>query len=162
MNMDDLLLLLHPAFGVLAVLAALWVFVDGLSVRADFALANPNIKRMRRAAALVAVFLWLSYFLGGYWYVQHYPADREIIKAGPWPFGHSLFMETKEHLFFSLLLLGTYLPIATFHPGLPNEKAARNLVLTVAAFVVLLGLVMEGSGAIVSFAARAGMLARQG
>lgn len=152
--MSQIILLSHPTFGVLAVLAAVWVFVETLNASLG------NRQRIRNAAWLVAVFLWLSYLAGGYWYVNFYGPERDIIKAGPWPFAHSFFMETKEHLFFVLLLLGTYLPITTSHPALATDRWAQRLVLTVATLIVLLGLAMEGAGAIISFGVKEGLLAR--
>lgn len=152
--MSQIILLSHPTFGVLAVLAAVWVFVETLNASLG------NRQRIRNAAWLVAVFLWLSYLAGGYWYVNFYGPERDIIKAGPWPFAHSFFMETKEHLFFVLLLLGTYLPITTSHPALATDRWAQRLVLTVATLIVLLGLAMEGAGAIISLGVKEGLLAR--
>ena len=89
----ELILMLHPTFGVLAVLAAGWVFVEALNA------SNANISRLRSASVLTAVFMWLTYIVAGYWYVVFYGADKAIIKGGPWPIAHGFFMETKEHVF---------------------------------------------------------------
>ena len=81
-------------------------------------------------------------------------------KAGPWPFAHTFFMEIKEHLFFALLMISTYLPIAVSGNQLVANRGARNLVLMLAGLVVLLGLAMEGSGAIVGLGVKMGLLGR--
>lgn len=107
----------------------------------------------------MTVLVWLSFLFGGYWYVQYYAADKAIIKAGPWPFAHDFFMETKEHLFLTMLLLGTYLPISVQN-NLAADRGTRLLVLTVAALVVLLGLAMEGEGALVGLGVKMGLLGR--
>jgi hypothetical protein len=151
---SEIVLMLHPAFGVLGILAGVWVFVEGLNARED------NLRRIRNASLAAAVLIWLACLAGGYWYVVFYAADKAIIKAGPWPFAHSFFMETKEHLFFFLLLLSTYLPMAAADSRLPEDRGARRLVLAVAALVVLLGLVMEGFGAIIGLGVREGLMAR--
>jgi len=150
----EVLLMLHPAFGVLALFAGVWVFVEVLNA------APGNVNRIRNASLILAVLMWLSFILGGYWYVAFYAADRAIIKAGPWPFAHELFMENKEHLFFTLLLLSTYLPIVAASRQLAADKGERNLVLVVCALIVALGLVMEGSGALVGIGAKVALLAR--
>jgi len=154
----EFILMLHPSFGVLAMLAAVWVFVEVLNV------SDANRRRIKTASLAVAVLIWLSYVLGGYWYVTHYAADKAIIKQGPWPFAHGFFMETKEHLFFVLLLISTYLPIAasnlTSGSQLVLDRGARNLLLTLAALVVLLGFAMEGSGAIVGLGVKMGLLGK--
>ena len=64
-----------------------------------------------------------------------------MIKAGPWPFAHGFFMETKEHLFLVLLLLSTYLPLVASN-DLVGSVASRRLVVLCAGLVVLLGLVV--------------------
>lgn len=150
--MKEIILMLHPTFGVLAVLAAVWVYVDALN--AD---TTPPA-RLRVAALAVAVFVWLAFLFGAYWYVQFYAADKAIILAGPWPFAHRFIMETKEHMFFTLLLLGTFLPLAARN-GLSADRGARLLVLTSAALVALLGLAMEGAGAVVALGVKMGLLA---
>ena len=154
--MKEIILMLHPTFGVLGVLAAVWVFVEVLNASAQ------NRARIQRVALLAAIFIWLSYLAGGYWYVQYYSVDRDIIKAGPWPFAHTVVMETKEHVFFALLLLSTYLPVAARAAAdrIAEDSGARNLLLTITAFIVLLGLAMEGGGAVVALGAKLGLIGR--
>ena len=149
--MQNFLLLTHPATGGLATLAALWVFVDTLNNSSD------SEARIKKVSLICAGLIWLTYFLGGYLYVMDYAADKEIIKAGPWAFGHNYFMEVKEHVFLMLLLLATYLPIAAFD-GLGSNKAARKIVLWVSGLIVPISLSMEVSGAIISLAVKIGLL----
>jgi hypothetical protein len=150
---NETILLLHPTFGVLGMIAAVWLFVDTLN-------ASPsNVARIRSAAMVCAVLIWLAYIAGGYWYVMFYGADKAVILDGPWPFAHALFMETKEHLFFMVLLLATFLPIAAT-PNVVQRGASRSVVLWSSALVVLMGLGMEGAGAIISMGAKVGLLAK--
>ena len=79
--------------------------------------------------------------IGGYWYVFSYKADKAIILKSPWPFAHSFFMETKEHLVILLLMLATYLPIAAAGHLLANKDA-------------------RGEGATIAMGVKAGLLAR--
>ncbi len=144
----------HVAFGVLGILAGIWVFVEVLNV------SEGNKGRIKKASIAVAVFMWLAYISAGYWYVNLYGADKAVIKAGPWPWAHGFFMEVKEHIFFTLLLLSTYLPIAVYSNSLLANKKARNLVLVVAGLIVILGLTMEGFGAVVAMGVKMGLLAR--
>ncbi len=146
------ILLSHVLFGVLGILGGVWVVAEVLNV------SESNIKRIKYASIAVALFIWLSYLLGGYWYVEYYGVNRDIILAGPWPWAHSFFMEVKEHVFFSLLFLSTFLPVAVYNSNLHADRSARNLVLTVAGLIVLLGLTMEGFGAVISMGVRMGLL----
>jgi len=150
----EIILMLHPTFGVLALVAAVWVFVEALNA------SEANISRLRSASVLAAILIWLAYIVGGYWYVIFYGGDKALIKAGPWPFAHGFVMETKEHLFLTLLLLGTFLPIAAYG-DVVKKKVTRNLVLWTSALVVLLGLAMEGAGALISMGVKVALLAKQ-
>jgi hypothetical protein len=106
-----------------------------------------------------AIFMWLAFFIGGFWYVTSYSADKAIILKGPWPFTHNFFMETKEHLVILLLMLVTYLPIAAAN-NLSANKDARRVVLWVAGMIVLLALMIEGEGATIAMGVKVGLLAR--
>jgi hypothetical protein len=152
--MTVIILMLHVLFGMLCILATLWVFVDALNA------SERNLSRIRWMSLAAAGFMWLAFVAGGYWYVIFYPADKALILKGPWPFAHSYFMETKEHLVIMLLLLATYLPIAAAN-DLAANKEARRLVLWVAALVPLLGLMIEGHGAIISMGVKVALLAKQ-
>ncbi len=119
---NDAILLAHATFGVLGTLSAVWVFVETLNAR------EQNAWRIRRAALAVAIYMVLAWIFGGYWYLHYYPVERAMILKGSWPFAHTLFMETKEHLFLMTLILSLYLPIAAWDE-LHVRAAARKMVL---------------------------------
>ena len=149
--MKEIVLLGHVLFGVGCIIAAVWVLVDVLNANEGNRI---RIKWMSRA---VAVFMWLAFAIGGFWYVADYSADKAVILKGPWPFAHDYFMETKEHFVITLLLLATYLPIAASN-NLAANKVARRLVLCVAALVAVLGLMAEGHGAIIAMGVKGGAI----
>jgi len=148
-------LLLHPTFGVLGMMAAVWVFVEALNPRED------NVGRLRLAASSTTVLIWLAYIAAGYYYVLYYGADKGLIKAGPWPWAHGLIMETKEHVFFLVLLLATLLPFVVNGP-IVKSAAVRKLALWTSAGVVLVALAMEGAGAFIAMGAKVALLAQVG
>jgi hypothetical protein len=148
-------LLVHPTFGVLGMVAAVWVFVETLNASKD------NESRIRTVAMTSTVLIWLAYLTAGYFYVVHYGADKAVIKEGPWPLAHALFMETKEHIFFLTLLLASFLPIATAG-SIANSRAKRKLILWSSAGVGLLALAMEGAGAVISMGVKVGLAAQLG
>lgn len=150
--MNELILMAHVMFGVACLITTLWVFVEVLHV------SEANRGRIRKMSCAAAVFMWLAFLIAGYWYVFSYPADKAVILKGPWPFAHSFFMETKEHLVILLLMLATYLPIAAAGDLMAN-KEARRVVLWVAGLVVLLALAMEGEGATIAMGVKMGLLA---
>lgn len=145
--MSDLILFAHPTLGVLGIMAAVWVFVEALN--ADAA----NQARIRTAAWAVAICIAASYLIGGYWYVTYYYLEKAVILKGPWPFAHNFFMETKEHVFFGLLVLALLLPIVV-RQNLATSRGARAVTMTVAALVMLNALAMEGAGAVINHGAK--------
>ena len=145
--------MIHVLLGVSCMVATVWLFVDVLHA------SIANQKRITCLSRFIALAMWLAFLVAGYWYVQLYPADKAIILKGPWPFAHSFFMETKEHLVILLLLLTTYLPFVAANQ-LAQNKEARKLTLWVAALIVLLALGMEGEGAVIAMGVKVALLAR--
>lgn len=145
--MSDIILFAHPTFGVLGILASVWVFVEAMNA------SEANQRRIRYAAAAVTVCIVLAYMLGGFWYVNYYYAEKALILKGPWPWAHNFVMETKEHLFFIPLILALYLPIVAAKK-LATNTAARVTVMVVAGFVILNALAIEGAGAVINHGAK--------
>ena len=148
---SDAVLLAHATVGVLGTLSAVWVFVETLNAN------QHNARRIQMAALAVAVFMVLAWIAGGYWYLHYYPVEKALILQGPWPFAHNLFMETKEHLFLMTLILSLYLPMAARDSPHANTTA-RRMLLSVAFLIVLTGLAIEGSGAVIDHGVKVALL----
>jgi len=148
MSTQDIILFIHPTFGVLGILAAVWVFVEALN-------ATPATRQRTWRASLIAAGLFaLTWFFAGWFYTLYYHSgDQAIIGNGPVPWTHSFVMETKEHLFFIPLILAFYLPFVA-RLDLSVNKAARNMVLALTTLIVLNGLAIEGAGAIINWGAK--------
>jgi hypothetical protein len=145
--------MLHVLFGVLGILLAVALFVDVLNV------SQKNIPRIRALSVSTAASMILSYLIGGWWYVVHYAPERDIIRSGAWKWAHTFFMEWKEHVFFVLLFLSILLPILAYRNDLMVPQN-RNLLLIATMLVVLLGLAMDGSGAIITRGVIVGYIGR--
>jgi hypothetical protein len=149
--MTQVILMTHVLFGMLCIVTSVWVFVDVLNAN------EANQGRIKTMSIAVAVFMWLAYLIGGYWYVVFYGADKAVILKGPWPFAHSFFMEMKEHVVIMLLLLTTLLPIVASN-NLAINKAARKVTLWVVGLIVLVGMAMDGAGAIIGIGVKVALL----
>ncbi len=146
--------LLHAACGTLAMLAALWTLAELRSAGAA------SLRRARRAAWSAAAAIGLSFLLGGIVYREVYPLDKPWILAGPLPWAHGIVMETKEHLFFSLLILACYLPVSLRGLDEGSDPRERRPAVTAAVLVVLLVLLMEAGGALTNLGLKLGAFAR--
>ena len=149
--MTEVILMTHVIFGMLCILAAVWVFVDVLNAN------EANQRRIRVLSVAVPVLMWLTFLVGGYWYVVFYGADKALILKGPWPFSHKFFMEMKEHVVIMLLLMTMYLPIAAAQ-NLSANKAARKVVLWLTGLIILIGVAMDGAGAIIGIGVKVALL----
>src|SRR5258708_30911971 len=129
-NMNEIILMAHVLFGLGAMVAAVWLFVDVLNA------SEASLGRVRGISWGAAGLMWLAFIVGGYWYVTSYKVDKAIILKGPWPFAHNMIMETKEHLVIMLLLLVTYLPIVADN-NLAASKEARRLMLWLTGIIAL-------------------------
>ena len=150
--MKEIILMLHPTFGVLGIISAFWVLVETLNA------SDKNRNRICIASIFVTVFMVLTWIAGGYWYVVHYAVDKAVILKGPWPFAHNFFMETKEHLFFMTLVLSLFLPMVVWMNNLASNRSARIVVFTVTAFIILSALALEGAGSVIAMGVKLGLV----
>ena len=141
----------HVVFGLMGILAALVVLVDLQN------LSSNNVRRIKLLSWVVAAGIILSYILGGFWYVTHYAVDKEIIKAGSWPWAHNLVMEIKEHTFFMILILSGFLPLLLSQLRSSDDFKYLSLAKSSSALIVILGLMMEASGAVIALGVRMGL-----
>ncbi len=146
-------IMVHVLFGVLGIILAVALFVYVLNA------SEKNIPTIRSLSLWTAVSMIVSYVIGGWWYVTHYAPERAIIRAGQWSWAHTFFMEWKEHVFFSLLFLSILLPIIAYRNDLLVPEN-RKLLLVATLLVVLIGLAVDGSGAIISRGVIVGYMGR--
>jgi hypothetical protein len=145
--MNDLILFAHPTLGVVGIMASVWLLVEALNA------SEANQQRIQVAAWTAAVCIILAYVVGGYWYVNFYYAEKALILKGPWPFAHNFFMETKEHVFFGLLVLAILLPIVA-RQKLAKNWSAKAMTIAVAILVIGNAFAMEGAGAVINHGAK--------
>ena len=145
--------MVHVLFGVLGIMLAVALLVYVLNAN------EKNIPTIRCLSLWTALSICLSYVIGGWWYVVHYYPERDIIRAGAWKWAHTFFMEFKEHFFFALLLLSILLPIIAYRNDL-TVLENRRFLLIVISLVILIGLVVDGSGAIISRGVIVGYMGR--
>ena len=149
--MVQFIMMLHVLFGMLFICTVIWLFVDVLNA------GEANKERIKKMSLAAAIFMWLAYLIGGYWYVVFYNAEKAVILKGPWAFSHSFFMEMKEHVVLMLVLLATFLPIIASNDFSLN-RAARKVMLWITGLAVLIGIAMDGAGAIIGVGVKMALL----
>ena len=66
-------------------------------------------------------------------------------------------MEVKEHVILMLVLLATFIPIIGSHNFAVN-RPARKAMLWINGLAILLGIAMDGAGAIIGVGVKMGLL----
>ena len=142
---------LHLAFAILGIDFFLWL--------AGEVIANP-VKRSRMlfiAGAGLVSFL-LSWFVGGYYYVNFYGTlVKPIIKAGSAPWAHAIAMEAKEHIFLLVIpLAATTFFLAFLKKNTIQENGLKMPFLILTLLIAFIALSLGLMGYIISAAARWG------
>lgn len=145
-----LMLIVHVLTGVGAVILSYAVWMMLLK-------QMPNILRAAKAAWWAFALTVASWITGGYYYVVYYgTAVKPVIKAGKYPWAHTLMTEAKEHLFL-------FLPVLTFALAIvlwmqrereKTDKELQRALVVLAAVTVLLGIAITLFGVVISGAYR--------
>lgn len=85
---------------------------------------------LKQLSVFTALLSWLVLLPSAKLYLTFYPATKTVIKAGAWPWAHSIIMETKEHWGLLLPLIATV--AAWLVMSGKNEKSRRWWVLLIA------------------------------
>ncbi len=146
----EFLLVSHVITGLLGVIAFYGAWLSLLHV-------SPDPRFLRRASLGGLVFLLLSWFTGGYYYATYYgQAVRSVIKAGPYPWAHTVFMEAKEHIFLFLPFLAVVVTLLVWQsaPELSTRPDLKRALTWLTGVLTGLGIIITLAGAVVSGAVR--------
>jgi hypothetical protein len=141
-----LLIVSHVLLGVLGTVCAM------LSLHH---LIRSSTKKFVRYAVLEFVFTLSTTFTGGLHYENGYQEDKKIILNGSFPLAHSLFMEVKEHLFITLLLISLFLQVRIHFTRFNfNDRGFQREGKTILVSIIILGLLMSLLGVVVNMGFR--------
>ncbi len=152
--MANLLIGLHAFLGELGLASFLWVFIETLNPQ------KQRVKRAKIAALLGTIFLFASWFIGGYYYTTDYGTNvKPLIKEGPQPWAHGVFMEAKEHIFLFLPFLSflTFSLIKQYENNLEKNKKIKKSILWLCTLIIIIGALMAFMGYLISTGARSAL-----
>ncbi len=143
-------LVAHIILGLIAIAAlyAVWMGLLKKRLAARF---------LAWSAWISAISFFLSWLSGGYYYVVHYgKAVKPLIKAGPYPWAHTVVMEAKEHIFLFLpfCALVIALAISFLGPKIEEYPVIRRALAFLTGIAVFVGIAITLSGVLISGAAR--------
>lgn len=138
----------HVFFALLSMLAAAF----GLGMLITGKIDND---KFRKLAIILAILVWLSWFAVAPVYTQQYGIDKGKIKAYPETVAaHAIGMESKEHIFYTGLILATIVPIIAYSVDIEESKGARKLMISILLLLILGGITLDALGAWISIAAK--------
>lgn len=148
--LQELALIAHIFLGVAAVifLYTVWLGLVHKQMR-------PAALRTRSMWAFVLTFL--SWLTGAFYYVTYYgTAVKPVIKAGSYPWAHTIMTESKEHFFLFLPLLAFVLWMVVWAMGdrLQTEETLRRALAWVSAVTTCIGIAVTLFGVAISGAVR--------
>ncbi len=105
-------------------------------------------KWLKAVSAITAAISWLLLLPAGLLYLTFYPATKTVIKAGAWPWAHSIIMETKEHWGLLLPVVATVATLLVFDGKEAESKKWWILLLVVSFLIAIFGRIVKmGAGA---------------
>ncbi len=152
--MDIVLRFLHIGLGELTLLTTI-----GVVAALIWGAQNRKVLIAKIAALAGVISAVLSWVIAGIYYVVFYGPDvKPAVKSGPWPWAHSIFMESKEHIFLFLPFLAVLLLFLVwkYANNWDEERSIRISILTVGALTILIPVLMMFSGYLVSTGYRLG------
>lgn len=144
---------LHLGFAILGIDAFLWLL-------GELAANAGSVRRRAIAAAAGFAGYFLTWIIGGYYYVRFYgPLVKPVIKAGSAPWAHAIAMEAKEHIFlFAMPIAVTVCFLAQLETQELESLGLRKGFIMLTALIAGLGLSFGLMGFIISAAARWGAI----
>src|SRR3989338_11347204 len=107
--------------------------IGGLSVMVFSIIIVLYLKKQAKWLKPLSIFTaflsWLVILPSALLYLIFYPATKTVIKAGSWPWAHSIIMETKEHWGILLPIIAT--TAAWLVVSGKNEKSRKWWILLI-------------------------------
>jgi len=142
------LLLTHIFIGLCGIVAS-YIVLMGLLKKEVF------LRRVKTAAFFAFLAYLITWITGGGYYLNIYgPIIKPLINKGEYPWAHSFFMETKEHIFLFLPIISFVIWLALISSNehiIKNDSLRRSIMLlaalsfAISVAVALFGVVVSGA-----------------
>jgi len=133
--MRDLLLYLHIIAGLSVITFSIVILLQ-----------DKKSNWLKPLSAITAAISWLLLLPSGKLYLTFYPATKTLIKAGSWPWAHSIFMETKEHWGLLLPIIATTAAFLVYSDRFKESRKWWILLMILAALIGVMGRIVTMGG----------------
>lgn len=131
--MRDLALFAHIILGLALVVLPVVILLE----------LNKKSSLLKPLSALAAGISWLLLLPAGVLYINFYPATKTLIKAGAWPWAHSIIMETKEHWGLLLPVIATVAALLVFSGRAKESRRWWILVMVLSIAIAVFGRIVK-------------------
>ncbi|MEK6853173.1 MAG: hypothetical protein AABX64_00655 [Nanoarchaeota archaeon] len=98
---------------------------------------------LKSLSAAIAALSWALLFPSGKLYLTFYPATKTLVKAGSWPWAHSVVMETKEHWGLLLPVIATVAAALVYSGKTKESRKWWILVIVLSALLGMMGRIVK-------------------
>lgn len=131
--MRDLVLFAHIILGGALVVLPIVILLE----------LNKKSSLLKPLSALAAGISWLLLLPAGVLYINFYPATKTLIKAGAWPWAHSIIMETKEHWGLLLPVIATVAAFLVFSGRAKESRRWWIFVMALSITIAVFGRIVK-------------------
>lgn len=111
----------------------------------------PNYVFVSRSAWSAAALFLLSWATSAYYYVTYYgTAVKPRILEGDTPFSHTLFMESKEHIFLLLPFMAISIALCAAYLRLHGDDELRKSTAVLTFVALVFGIAITAAGMFIS------------
>lgn len=134
--MRDLMLYLHIIAGLSIIMLSIVILLQ----------TQKKSMWLKPLSAITAAMSWLLLIPSAVLYLMFYPATKTLIKAGAWPWAHSIFMETKEHWGLLIPIIATTAAGLVFAGKVKESRKWWILLLVIATIIGIMGRIVTLGG----------------
>ena len=127
--MMDTLLITHVIIGLAIIVLSIVILIN----------LKSKSKILKVISSLNAALSWLLLYPSGKLYLTFYPATKNVINAGAWPWAHGVVMETKEHWGLLIPIIATVAAFLIFKNKYKESKKWFILLIVLSALIGLMG-----------------------
>ena len=98
---------------------------------------------LKPLSLLTAAISWALLLPAGKLYITFYPATKTLVKAGAWPWAHSVIMETKEHWGLLLPIIATVAAGLVFSNKVKESRKWWILTIVISILLGVMGRIIK-------------------
>ena len=98
---------------------------------------------LKPLSLLTAAISWALLLPAGKLYITFYPATKTLVKAGSWPWAHSVIMETKEHWGLLLPIIATVAAGLVFSNKVKESRKWWILTIVISILLGVMGRIIK-------------------